>query len=166
MFGIPGLTALGLLHAAFGVGALVLGLTIVTQPKGTARHRRIGQGYILALLFLNLTALSIYHFFGRFGPFHVASIISLATIGSGFVPVFLRRPRIGWMDLHAHFMSWSYVGLVAAFFAEIGVRIPGLRFGPAVIVATVVTIAVGAVVIFRQVPKILARFARRGLITS
>jgi len=156
MFGIPGLTALGLLHALVGIGALALGLTMVLQPKGTPRHRRIGQGYVLAMLLLNVTALSIYHLFGRFGPFHVASVISLATICAGFVPVLLRRPRIGWMDLHAHFMCWSYVGLVAAFFAEVGVRMPGLRFGPAVIVATVLTIVIGAVLIFRQVPKILA----------
>jgi uncharacterized membrane protein len=161
MFGIRGLTGLGLIHAAFGVSARALGLTMLLQPKGTQRHRRIGQGYVLAMLFLNLTALSIYHLFGRFGPFHVASMISLATICAGFVPVFARRPRIDWMDLHAHFMCWSYVGLVAAFLAEVGVRTPGLHFGLAVIVATVVTIAIGAVVIFRQVPKILARFARR-----
>jgi hypothetical protein len=63
-------------------------------------------------------------------------------------------------------MCWSYVGLVAAFFAEVGVRTPGAHFGPAVIVATVVTIAIGAVVIIRQVPKILARFARRGLTSN
>jgi hypothetical protein len=41
------------------------------------------------MLFLNLTALSIYHLFGRFGPFHVASVISLATICAGFVPAVL-----------------------------------------------------------------------------
>jgi uncharacterized membrane protein len=163
MFGIRGLTGLGLIHVAFGVSALALGLTMLLQPKGTPRHRRIGQGYVLAMLFLNLTALSIYHLFGRFGPFHVASLISLATICAGFVPVFIRRPRIGWMDLHAHFMCWSYGGLVAAFLAEVGVRTPGLHFGVAVIVASVVTIAVGAVVIFRQVPKTLARFAKRAL---
>jgi uncharacterized membrane protein len=119
MFGIPGLTGLWLLHTAPAVGALALGL-IMLQPKGTPRHRRIGQAYVLTMLFLNLTALSIYHLFGRFGPFHVASIISLATICAGFIPVFIRRPRIGWMDLHAHFMCWSYVGLVAAFSRKLG----------------------------------------------
>ena len=40
--------------------------------------------YVLSMLLLNITALMIYDLYGRFGPFHVASVISLATIGAGF----------------------------------------------------------------------------------
>ena len=61
------------------------------------------------MLLLNITALMIYDLDGRFGPFHVASVISSATIGAGFVPVYLRRPRAAWIHLHANFMCWSYV---------------------------------------------------------
>jgi predicted membrane protein DUF2306 len=102
----------------------------------------------------------IYEFYGRFGPFHVASLISLATVGAGFVPVYLRRPRAVWMPLHATFMCWSYVGLLAAFVSEIAVRVPGVGFGSAVIAATVVVVAGGAILIHTRVPRIVMAVAK------
>jgi uncharacterized membrane protein len=155
MFGIRGLDPFGLVHALFGVSALIFGLGVLLRRKGTRVHRRIGQGYVVSMLFLNATALMIYDLYGRFGPFHIASVISLATVGAGFVPVSLRRPRTGWMQLHATFMCWSYVGLLAAFVSEVAVRVPGVGFGPAVIVTTVLIVAGGAVLIHTRVPRIL-----------
>jgi len=160
MFGIRGLDGYGVVHAAFGVAALALGLGMVSLKKGTHTHRRIGQFYVVTMLLLNATALSIYDLYGRFGPFHVASLISLATLAGGFVPVFLHRPRASWMELHGTFMCWSYVGLLAAFLAEIAVRVPGMRFGPAVITATVLVVAVGAFAIHTRVPRIVANTAK------
>jgi uncharacterized membrane protein len=110
MFGIRGLDPFGLVHALFGVAALILGLALLLRRKGTRVHRRIGQGYVLSMLLLNITALMIYDLYGRFGPFHVASVISAATIAAGFIPVYLRRPRTAWMQLHATFMCCSCVG--------------------------------------------------------
>jgi len=107
------------------------------------------------MLLLNATALMIYDLQGRFGPFHVASVISLATVGAGFVPVYLRRPRAAWMQLHATFMCWSYVGLLAAFISEVAVRVPGIGFGAAVIASTVVVVIAGAILIHTRVPRIV-----------
>jgi uncharacterized membrane protein len=104
MFGIRGLDPFGLVHALLGVAALILGLAVLLRRKGTPVHRIMGRGYVLSLLLLNTTALMIYDLYGRFGPFHVASVISLATVSAGFVPVYLRRPRRAWMQLHATFM--------------------------------------------------------------
>jgi predicted membrane protein DUF2306 len=112
------------------------------------------------MILLNATALMIYDLYGRFGPFHVASVISLATVGAGFVPVYLRRPPSAWVQLHATFMCWSYVGLLAAFVAEVAVRVPGVGFSSAVIVATVLVVAGGAVLIHTRVPRILTAFAK------
>jgi hypothetical protein len=112
------------------------------------------------MVLLNATALMIYDLYGRFGPFHVASVISLATVGAGFVPVYLRRPQAGWMQLHATFMCWSYVGLLAAFVSEVAVRVPGVGFGPAVIAATVLVGVGGAILIHTRVPRILMALAR------
>ncbi len=162
MFGIRGLDPFGLVHALLGVAALILGLAVLLRRKGTRVHRRLGRGYVLAMVLLNVTALMIYDLYGRFGPFHVASIISLATVGAGFVPVYLRRPRDGWIHLHTNFMCWSYVGLVAAFVSEVAVRVPGVGFGYAVIVATAVIVAGGAVLIYRRVPRILATVVAGG----
>jgi uncharacterized membrane protein len=163
MFGIRGLDPFGLVHALLGVSALVFGLAVLLRRKGTRVHRRIGQGYVWSMLSLNATALMIFDLYGRFGPFHVASIISLATVGAGFVPMYLRRPPAGWMQLHATFMCWSYVGLLAAFVSEVAVRVPGIGFGPAIIAATVLVVAGGAVLIHIRVPRILVAFTTGGL---
>jgi hypothetical protein len=115
------------------------------------------------MVLLNATALMIYDLYGGFGPFHVASTISLATVGGGFVPVYLRRPRGAWIHLHAWFMCWSYVGLLAAFVSEVAVRVPGLGFGYAVIVATAVVVAGGAVLTYRRVPRMVVTIVTGGL---
>jgi hypothetical protein len=52
-------------------------------------------------------------------------------------------------------MSWSYVGLCAAFAAEIIVRTPvvqgiGVNFGIAVVIASVLVLSVGGAIIWRQ----------------
>lgn len=159
MFGIRGLDAFGLIHTLLGIAALLLGLAVVLQQKGTRVHRRIGQGYVLSMLLLNATALMIYDLYGRFGPFHVASVVSLATLGAGFVPVYFHRPT-GWMPLHAMFMCWSYAGLVAAFLAEIATRVPGVRFGSGVAAATALVLVGGAILIHTRVPRILAAFVQ------
>ena len=163
MFGILGLDPFGLVHALLGVAALILGLALLLRRKGTRVHRRIGQGYVLSMLLLNITALMIYDLYAGFGPFHVAAVISLATVGAGFIPVYLRRPRASWLQLHAIFMCWSYVGLLAAFVSEVAVRVPGVGLGFAVVAATMVVVAGGAVLIHTQVPRILMAFGAGGL---
>ncbi len=158
MFGIAGLDPFGLLHALFGLAALGLGLWITLLDKGTPLHRRLGRVYVIAMVCLNGTALMIYDLFGRFGPFHVAALISLATILAGFGPVLLRRPRNNRIELHAYFMAWSYVGLVGGTAGEIAVRVPGWDFAIAALVSTTAAIACGAVLVHTRVPRILLRF--------
>ena len=155
MFGIPGLDAGGLVHATIGVAALLLGLPVLLLRKGTAVHRRLGLLYVLSMVLLNVTALSIYDLFGRFGIFHWLAILSLATVSAGVLHVWLRWPARSWMELHAQLMSWSYAGLVAAFFAEIGARVPGVGFATGVIVPTIAVTAIAAVLIHRGVPRII-----------
>jgi uncharacterized membrane protein len=161
MLGIPGLDQLGLVHTLFGVAALILGFVVLLCRKGTRLHRRIGQGYFLNMLLLNATALMIYDLYGRFGPFHVAALVSLATVVGAFVPVYFRRPRATWMRHHAALMCWSYVGLLAAFVSEVATHAPGIRFGYGVAAATIGVVAGGAVLIRTRVPRILREVAER-----
>jgi len=158
MFGIRGLDSFGAIHAGFGIAGLLLGLAVVVLQKGTAWHRRVGLLYAAAMLLLNATALAIYDLFGGFGPFHILALVSLATLAAGVLPVWLRRPR-EWLDIHARCMSWSYAGLVAAFFAEIGARLPGVGFVTGVLVPTVVVTMIAAVFIHVRVPRVVARVA-------
>jgi uncharacterized membrane protein len=160
MFGIRRPDGFGLIHSGFGLVALLAGLGVMTLRKGTRPHRRLGYVYAGSMLLLNSTALAIYDLFGRFGPFHFAALVSLATLSAGFVPVFLRRPRGAWIELHATFMSWSYVGLVAAFLAEVGVRVPGVGFGPAVVGGLVASMVIGAILIHTRVPRIVGRVSK------
>jgi hypothetical protein len=92
---------------------------------------------------------------GRFAPFHIAAVISLATVGAALVPVISRRPKRAWLRLHAELMAWSYVGLVSAFFAEIAVRLPGVDVGAAV--STGIGLFGGALLIYRVVPRVVDR---------
>jgi hypothetical protein len=125
-------------------------------------HRRVGVLYGVSMLLLNLTALSIYDLFGRFGVFHWLALVSLATVIAGVLHVWLRRPAGSWLELHARAMSWSYAGLLAAFFAEIGARLPGVGFSTGVIVPAVAVTAVAAILIHTRVPRIVASLVGRG----
>lgn len=138
------------LHVTFAALALGLGLGIFTTRKGTARHRQFGYGYITGMLAMNTSALLLYARTGEFGPFHVAALISLATLLAGCVPAILRRPRGGWLPLHWEFMSWSFVGLVAGAVAEAAFRLPGAAYWPAIVMATIVVFLAGGTLIYRS----------------
>ena len=84
--------------------------------KGTPRHRLAGRLYVFFMWALNVTALMDYELFGYFGPFHWMALISLATVIAGHLAALRKRP--GWRQFHAYMMSGSYVGLIAAAFAE------------------------------------------------
>ena len=157
MLGIRGLDPFGAFHAGLGLVAIVLGMFVLFLQKGTPLHRWIGLTYLISMVALNATALAIYDLFGRWGPFHNLAVVSLLTVAAGVVPVWVRRPRGRWMRLHATCMGWSFAGLLAALFSEIGARIPGVGLAAGVIWPTVAVMVVAAVLIHTQVPRIVAR---------
>jgi hypothetical protein len=113
--------------------------------------------YVVSMVALNATAFWIYDLFGRFGVFHWLAVVSLVTVTSGMLHLWLRRPAGTWMEQHARAMSWSYAGLLAAFFSEIGARLPGVDFTTGVVVPTVCVMAVAAVIIHGRVPRTVGR---------
>ena len=151
----------GLAHSIIGIAAMVSGVVVMAISKGTATHRLCGAFYVVAMVLLNASALAIYDFSGGFNTFHVFAILSLMTVVAGWVPALLRRRGSRWHLQHARYMAWSYVGLVAAFAAEIATRLPPFRsgraFGIAVGGATLAVIAAGAVLIQRHVPQAVSR---------
>ncbi len=144
----------GLVHTVCAVAALALGALVLFFRKGTKRHKSLGYGFFGAMILMNLTALftqSIY----SFGPFHWMAIGSLTFVTIGImVPVFFRTRR-NWLRVHYDFMLWSYVGLIAATFSEIAVRVPavgmviggGTLFWLLVISSSMVTFLVGGYMI-------------------
>ena len=157
MLGIRGLDPFGAFHAGLGLMALILGICALILQKGTTLHRRIGVAYWVTMAGLNTTALAIYDLFGRWGPFHSLAVVSLLTVAAGLGPVWLRRPRGRWIGLHATCMGWSFAGVVAAFFSEIGARMPGVGLAAGVIWPTAAVMVAAAVLIHTRVPRIVAR---------
>ena len=151
------MSSIGLIHTVFAVLALVTGAVIVFAEKGSRFHRRTGWVYVASMVAMNGTGLVIFRLFGGFGPFHVAALLSLATVIAGLVPVIRHRPVHGWLERHYTFMAYSYVGLVAAAASEIGTRMPGSVFWWAVLLATLAVIAVGVTVVRRSEAATLAR---------
>ena len=104
---------------------------------------------------VNATALMIYDLFGGFGPFHVAALVSGATVLMGVIASLRRKPRKLWIASHAYWMLWSYVGLAAAAVAEVSTRYLAIPFGLNVGIATFVVVGIGWAVIRWRVPRIL-----------
>jgi uncharacterized membrane protein len=148
------MSAAGAIHAAFGIAALVCGLMVVAGRKGTATHRKWGYAYVLSMVGLIATSFVIYRLFRTFGPFHVASVYAAITLVAGLVPA-LRRKSPSWLARHYYWMTYSYAGLLAATASEIAVRLPRSPFWPAVVTATFLTIAAGALVIHTQAQRLL-----------
>ncbi len=137
-------------HVVFAVAALCLGCGIFIARRGTPFHRKLGYAYITSMPTFNLSALLLYARTGNFGPFHIAAVISLATLLAGSIPAITRKPKKAWLALHWEFMSWSFVGLLAGAVAEMAFRIPGLAYWPAIVTASLLTIVIGGIVIYRS----------------
>lgn len=117
---------LGLIHTIFAVVALITGLIVLLKTKGTKTHKQLGYVYGVSMILLNLTAIPITNMSGGIGLFHVFIVVSLPTVILGlYFPMFLRHKK-NWLMTHFSLMYWSYVGLIAAFIAEVMVRLPVL----------------------------------------
>jgi uncharacterized membrane protein len=143
----------GLLHLIVAVLGIVFGTVVILSRKGTASHRWYGRAYAIMMVATNLSAFLIYEVYGRFALFHWMAVFSLLTVLAGYIPVRTRKPR--WRQRHAYFMSASYVGLLAALAAEILTRTPWLPFLGAVGVASTAVIAIGLIIMFWRIPRLL-----------
>ncbi|HRI79835.1 MAG TPA: DUF2306 domain-containing protein [Cyclobacteriaceae bacterium] len=148
----------GLIHVGSAVIAMVLGTWILIIQKGTRFHKRMGYAYAVSMLIVNGSAFNSYHLFGTFGPFHFTALISLVTLALGMVPVIRRKPE-NWLGRHMSWMYFSVVGLYAAFFSEVLVRVPGTPFAPTVSSASVLTVAAGMWVFFRKRKMWMSRYS-------
>jgi hypothetical protein len=72
----------------------------VLLPKGTRTHRVIGTLYGLALVLVNVAALSL-HRENTFGVFHGLAVASLITIAFGLSPLLLGRRSPVFIATHA-----------------------------------------------------------------
>ncbi len=150
---------LGGLHFASALLAMFFGAFVLFRKKGGSIHIKAGYAYSALMLLLNITALLIYKLFGKFGPFHIAAVISLVTLLGGLIPAYLRKPKHNWLEFHYEFMNWSVIGLYAAFWSETFSRFFRFAgFWVLVATATAITVAVGAYLLKSRKKKILGKY--------
>lgn len=171
------MSIIGTIHLVASVASIFLGATVLAQgPKGGSRHRQVGWAYVVAMLTVNTTAFMLYGLFGGFGPFHVAAVVSLTGIIAGVLAARSARKarmahqgfrRSNRVEVHFWWMTFSYVGLVAALASEAITRLPSTRaigggagamFGAAVGGATALIFAVGSYLIVTRRARSLAPF--------
>jgi uncharacterized membrane protein len=162
------MTSLGYFHFATSLVALISGAFVLFRAKGTTMHRRVGWVYVASMVALNASALSLYRLTGTFGPFHMAALISLMTVAAGVVAARQRkRANRTWLRRHYFFMSYSYLGLVAAAIAETATRWPALQevaggptfaFWTTVVIASVAVFIVGGIVVRRRAEMMMRPF--------
>ena len=160
---LAGYSTFGIAHAAAGVGAIILGPLIFLGRKGTVRHTRIGWAYVACMAWVDGSALAIRRLTGRLNLFHALAVVSLAMVLAGVGQVVYRRRLRRWLWRHYQYMSWSYVGLLAATVNELCVRVPALRSmtdrsgGLLPVAASAVVVGSSALVIFRNQRRVIAQ---------
>ena len=142
-------------HIVAAVTALVSGAAVLVSTKGTRAHKVMGASYVVALLLVDVAALSL-HRENAFGVFHLMALLSLASIAVGMVPLLLGRRSPAIIATHAFTMSWSYAGLVAAGCGQLGAAI-GQDTPWMVPLAIGSALTICGVLIFARVPPILGR---------
>jgi uncharacterized membrane protein len=154
MISLDGEQALATGHVLAAVTALLVGAAVLLVPKGTHAHRVIGTVYVLALILVNVAALSL-HRENAFGVFHALAVASLVTVAVGLSPLLLGKRSPPVIANHAYCMTWSYAGLVAAGCGQL-VEAVGQDDGAWAVPVTIGTVlAVSGVVIFGRVPSTL-----------
>ena len=111
----------GYIHLLAAVAALLAGATIFFRRKGTMVHRCLGYVYAVAMVTVVTTALMIYRLTHAFNILHFFAVAATPPLLAGLAAAVFRRP--GWLARHYRWMSWSYVGLFAAFAAETATRV-------------------------------------------
>jgi uncharacterized membrane protein len=153
---MAGLTLAGAIHTVLAIMGISAGLFQFLRPKGGAIHRARGYAFVYAMLIADGAAMLIFQFTGRFNILHVGAMTNLACIIAAMVPV-LRSPRpSNWRNQHYYWVSWSYVGLLAAATTELVVRGSHLatiqQAWTATAATSVIVTAIGYILINRYRP--------------
>ena len=143
-------------HVVAALSALFAGIAVLVLPKGTHTHRAIGTAYVLALVLLNVAALSL-HREHLFGVFHALAVASLVTLTVGLSPLLLGKRSARVIATHAFCMTWSYAGVVAAGCGQLAVAVGDELEAWVVPVVIGAVLSIGGIVIFGKVPVTLDR---------
>src|SRR4051794_16529617 len=101
-------SAAGVAHAGGAVLAIGSGAWVLLTRKGTAAHVRVGWVYVVLMVWVNGSAITIRHLTGRYNFFHILAVVSLAMVLGGVAQVVYRRRIRRWLWRHYQYMCWSY----------------------------------------------------------
>jgi uncharacterized membrane protein len=136
---------ISILHLLTALVALASGAIVLLAAKGTLFHKRAGYVFAGSLLLVNATAAGMYNLTGTFNFLHVFVLVSLFSLGYGMAAA-IRRKSANWLSRHVRGMTGAALGVWAAGFAELAVRVlPGV-LGPKQIIG--VAIGIGVVFFF------------------
>ena len=155
--GFADLTVAGWVHTVLASVGIVVGAEQVLRRRRDRLHRRLGYVYVVSMVVADCVILTVYRFSGRFNVFHAGALVNLVTIALALRPM-LRSPRpTQWRLTHYMWITWSYIGLLAAAVTEFVIRTQPFGLGGAAVAATIVSsllvTAIGAVLIQRNRPK-------------
>jgi len=154
----------GAFHGVCGIASLSLGALIFLVAKGTRTHIRVGWGYVTSMSCLNGSSLFIYHLTGGPNIFHALAIADLIMVWAGVLQARYRARLRNWLWRHYQYMSWSYVGLLAATSNEAFVRLRVLKHLTAhstvalPLLVSALIVVISAAIIFRKQNSLLARW--------
>jgi uncharacterized membrane protein len=113
------------IHLISAIMAMLVSAVVLIIPKGTPIHKRIGYVFAVALLTVNISAAFMYNLTGSLNFLHAFILISLLSLFYGMGAA-MRRKSKNWLDKHIKGMNGAALGLWAAGFAELTVRVlPG-----------------------------------------
>jgi uncharacterized membrane protein len=120
-------TVIGVAHGLASALAMILGAVVLLGGKGTARHRQLGQIYVIAMAVLCITSLGIYSL-DQFRFPHWFALATIAVVALAWCAVRFRWPtRSSWIYVHLTAMLLSYYFLWGGAVNEAFLHIAALR---------------------------------------
>lgn len=132
-------------HIGCSIVGLLTAAVVLAAPKGTLFHRKAGYIFVAAMLGVNISAAFIFNLTGRVNLLHGFIVLSLFSLLYGMEAAWRRRSS-SWLRRHIRGMNGAALGVWAAGFAEVTVRVLPHFLPPAGI--QWVALGIGAVAFF------------------
>ena len=106
------------LHLSTAIAALLLGILILLQAKGTYRHKLLGRFWVVLMFITAITSLWIRELNGGdLSGIHFLTALTILSLILG-----IRAIRKGYIEAHKRFMIGTFICLCGA---GLGTLLPG-----------------------------------------
>ncbi|WP_394174346.1 DUF2306 domain-containing protein [Thalassotalea litorea] len=128
-------------HAALAILATITGAFVLARRKGDISHTTLGKIFVISMILVNLSAFSFWPKYG-FTFFQVLALWNLIWVLLGYYYAY-KKPNNNWLVNHYYYISYAYLGVLAATVARLPVT---LEFAPteSALISLVVVFGFGA----------------------